>query len=49
MIRMVFFVPNILKEADINFGIKVLAKFVDFKHNKDIKKIEEKMFFPNDF
>jgi len=31
-------VLNILKEADINFFFKVLAKFGDNKHNKDIKK-----------
>ena len=36
-----FFGPNILKEEDINFIFKVLAKFGDYKHNKDIKK----MFF----
>ena len=35
-------VLNILKEADINFFFKVLAKFGDYKHNKDIKKIVEK-------
>ena len=41
-----FLVLNILKEADINFFFKVLAKFGDNEHNKDIKKIvEKKMFF----
>ena len=30
--------PIILKEADINFVFKVLAKFGDYKDNKDIKK-----------
>ena len=29
---------NILKEADINFVFKVLAKFGDYKDNKEIKK-----------
>ena len=38
-----FFGPNILKEADINVFFKVLAKFGDYKHNKDIKKIRVKM------
>ena len=33
------FVPNILKEADINFVFKNLAKFGDYKDNKDIKKL----------
>ena len=33
-----FLVLNILKEADINFFFKVLAKFGDNKHNKDIQK-----------
>ena len=33
-----FLVLNILKEADINFFFKVLAKFGNYKHNKDIKK-----------
>ena len=36
-----FLVLNILKEADINFFFKVLAKFGDNNHKKDIKK----MFF----
>jgi len=31
-------VLNILKEADVNFFFKVLGKFGDNKHNKDIKK-----------
>ena len=35
--------PNILKEADINIFFKVLAKFNDYKHNKDIKKVLEKV------
>ena len=40
-------VLNILKEAAINIFFKVLAKFGDKKHNKDIKKIVEKNdFFP---
>ena len=30
---------NILKEADINFFFNVLAKFGDYKDNKDIKKM----------
>ena len=39
-------VPNILKEADIIFFFKVLAKFGDYKHNKDItKNVEKKCFF----
>jgi len=38
-------VLNILKEADINFFFKVLAKFGDNKHNKDIKKIVAKKCF----
>ena len=43
-----FLVLNILKEADINFFFKVLAKFGDNKHNKDMKKIvEKKCFFPS--
>ena len=33
-----FLVQNILKEADINVCFKVLAKFTDYKHNKNIKK-----------
>ena len=36
---------NCIKEADINFFFKVLAKFGDNKHNKDIKKIVEKKCF----
>ena len=36
---------NILKEADINFFFKVLAKFGDNKHDKDIKKNCEKLMF----
>ena len=32
-------VPNILKEADINFFFKVLAKFGDYKDNKAIEKV----------
>ena len=37
---------NILKEADIISFFKVLPKFGDNKHNKDIKKIVgKKMFF----
>ena len=41
-----FLVLNILKEADINFFFKVLAKFGDNKHNKGIKKnCGKKMFF----
>ena len=40
-----FLVLNILKEADINFFFKVLAKFGDNKHNKDITKIVEKKCF----
>ena len=44
-----FLVLNILKEADINFFFKVLAKFGDNKHNKDIKKnCEKKCFFSID-
>ena len=31
-----FLVLNILKEADINFVFKVLAKFGDYKDNKEI-------------
>ena len=39
-------VLNILKEADIDFFFKVLAKFGDNKHNKDIKQIVgNKCFF----
>ena len=38
-------VLNILKEADINLFFKVLAKFGNNKHNKDIKKIVEKKCF----
>ena len=34
-----FLVQNMLKEADINFVFKVLAKNGDYKDNKDIKKI----------
>ena len=34
----IFLILNILKEADINFFFKVLAKFGDNKHKKDIKK-----------
>ena len=37
-------VLNSLKEADINFFFKVLAKFCDNEHNKDIKK---NIFFPS--
>ena len=33
-----FLVLNILKEADINFFFKVLAKFGDHKDNRGIKK-----------
>ena len=41
-----FLVLNILKEADINFFFKVLAKFEVNKHNKDIKKnMKKKCFF----
>ena len=40
-----FLVLNILKEADINFFFKVLAKFGDNKHNKDITKIVGKKCF----
>ena len=32
------FIQNIVKEADVKFFFKVLAKFGDFKDNKDIKK-----------
>ena len=43
-----FLVLYILKEADINLFFKVLAKFGDNKHNKDIKKKWEKnVFFPS--
>ena len=37
-----FLVLIILKEADNYFFFKVLAKFVDDIHNKDIKRIVEK-------
>ena len=40
-----FLVHNILKEADINCFFKVLAKFGDYKHNKDIKKLWKKNGF----
>ena len=32
------YVHNILKEVDINCFFKVLAKFSDYKHNKDKKE-----------
>ena len=36
-----------LKEVDIKFVFKVIAKFGDYKHNKDIKKnCGKKTFFP---
>jgi len=38
-------VQNIIKEADINFFFKVLAKFGGYKHNKDIKKLWKKNVF----
>ena len=40
-----FLVQNILKEVDINFFFKVLAKFGDYKHNKDIKEMWEILIF----
>ena len=41
-----FLVQNILKEVDINFFFKVLAKFGDYKPNKDIQKnCGKQMFF----
>ena len=43
-----FWVLNILKEADINYFFKVLAKFGDNKHNKDIQKLWTKnVIFPS--
>ena len=39
-----FLVLNILKEGDINFLFKVLAKFFDYKHNKDIKMVNSITF-----
>ena len=40
-----FLVLNILIKENIKFFFKVLAKFGDNKHNKDIKKNWEKIMF----
>ena len=42
-----FLVQNILKQVDINFYFKVLAKFGDYTDNKDIQKLGFEFFLSN--